>query len=239
MSKVFVTADLHLGHANIINYCNRPFKSVDEMNETLIRNWNETVGEDDRVFVLGDFGLGSRAKIIEWGRQLNGRNVLIYGNHDHHKPKTYYEAGFEHVSRWPLVIQNEYLLTHAPFEISQIDKSLDFINIHGHVHERIDLAPTVSSTSACVCVERWDYRPVELEQLRKLQSSMAYSMLRKDNDYILYRMQLVDNEGTLEIDLKTKTARKYINDFRKKVEVSLDEKDRALLNQELEGDYDI
>ena len=76
-------ADLHLGHANIIKYCNRPFSSVEEMNDALIRNWNNTIGKEDRVFFLGDFALGSKERVIEWGRMLQGRKVFIYGNHDH------------------------------------------------------------------------------------------------------------------------------------------------------------
>lgn len=167
-ARTFLVADLHLGHANIIKYCNRPFSSVEEMNDALIRNWNNTIGKEDRVFFLGDFALGSKERVIEWGRMLQGRKVFIYGNHDHQKPKVYYDAGFEHVSRWPIMIQNTYLLSHAPFGTfcnREYDGSL--INIHGHVHDKTDGAPTISKNSACVCVERWDYKPVELELIRK------------------------------------------------------------------------
>ena len=127
-SKVFITADLHLGHANIIKYCNRPYKNVEEMNEDLIKKWNGTVNENDRVFFLGDFGLGSKESVIKWGHMLNGRKVLIYGNHDHQKPQVYYDAGFEYVSKWPIVIQNTYLLSHAPFKLMW---GGPLINIHG------------------------------------------------------------------------------------------------------------
>ena len=53
-SKVFFTSDTHFYHGNIIRFCNRPFKDVDMMNETIISNWNNTVGQDDIVFHLGD-----------------------------------------------------------------------------------------------------------------------------------------------------------------------------------------
>ena len=167
--KIYITADLHLGHANIIKYCDRPYEDVEEMNNDLIRRWNETVTDNDRVFFLGDFALSSAEQIIKWGNMLNGRKVMIYGNHDHHKPKVYYEAGFEHVSKWPIVIQNRFLLSHAPmFESS--DSGVDpgnLINIHGHIHNKIEQGPTISSASACVCVERWDYTPVDLSILDK------------------------------------------------------------------------
>jgi calcineurin-like phosphoesterase family protein len=167
--RIFITSDLHLGHANIIRYCDRPYRDVNEMNEDLIRKWNNTVSKDDRVFFLGDFALGDREKTIRWGQRLNGRKVMIYGNHDHHSPQVYYDAGFEHVSKWPIVIQNTYLLSHAPFILrGDHDYWGPLINIHGHIHNKVEEGPTVSTRSACVCVERWDYRPVDLQILEKM-----------------------------------------------------------------------
>ena len=69
------------------------------MNKVLIKNWNNTVKKEDRIFVLGDFCLSGKNKIIEIGKQLNGRKTLILGNHDSASIKTYYEAGFEAVSK--------------------------------------------------------------------------------------------------------------------------------------------
>lgn len=80
-SNVFFTSDTHFNHGNIIRFCNRPFSSVEEMNEEMIRRWNETVPEDGLVFHLGDFAWGDKWKpILE---RLNGRKVLILGNHDY------------------------------------------------------------------------------------------------------------------------------------------------------------
>lgn len=166
-SKIFMTADLHLGHANIIKYCGRPYRDVNEMNEDLILRWNSVVSDNDRIFFLGDFALGDAEKTIRWGQRLNGRKVMIYGNHDHHRPKVYYEAGFEHVSKWPIVIQNKFLLSHAPMFVGS-ESGVDLgtlINIHGHIHDKIKQGPTISAKSACVCVERWNYGPVDLRIL--------------------------------------------------------------------------
>ena len=174
-ARTFLVAYLHLGHANIIKYCNRPFSSVEEMNDALIRNWNNTIGKEDRVFFLGDFALGSKERVIEWGRMLQGRKVFIYGNHDHQKPKVYYDAGFEHVSRWPIVIQNTYLLSHAPFSLPWNERYTGpLINIHGHVHDKVHEAPTISKMSACVCVERWNYMPVELDMIRRRMKEVCH-----------------------------------------------------------------
>jgi calcineurin-like phosphoesterase family protein len=71
---IFVTADLHLNHCNIIKYCNRPFKTVEEMNKTLINNWNSKVTKEDVVFHLGDFCFGPYK---EFERKLNGKIVYI------------------------------------------------------------------------------------------------------------------------------------------------------------------
>lgn len=162
--KIYITSDLHLGHSNIIRYCKRPYADVEEMNRELIKNWNSTVSDQDRVFFLGDFSLGSRESAIHFGQQLRGRKVMIYGNHDHHKPRVYHEAGFEYVSRWPIVIQNRYLLSHAPM-FDNISNGIgigDLINIYGHIHDNVEQGQTITARSACVCLERWDYRPVEL-----------------------------------------------------------------------------
>lgn len=76
--NIFFISDLHLGHSNIIKYDERPFIDIDEMNEKIIENWNNKVGEDDIVFNLGDVSFYSNELIY----QLNGIQYLIKGNHD-------------------------------------------------------------------------------------------------------------------------------------------------------------
>ena len=96
--KVFFTSDTHFNHTNIIQYCQRPFKSTDEMNEAIIDNWNSVVGEEDTVFHLGDFCLGSSA---EWNKilnRLNGKIYLILGNHDLKNIRQGFIERFEHIA---------------------------------------------------------------------------------------------------------------------------------------------
>lgn len=79
---IWFTSDTHFSHENIIHFCHRPFKSVEEMNEQLIKNWNARVAKDDVVYHLGDFSWGgsdNSSRILE---QLNGKIHLIFGNHD-------------------------------------------------------------------------------------------------------------------------------------------------------------
>lgn len=79
---VFYTADLHFGHANIIALDQRPFESIDEMDEELVRRWNKKVREDDTVYFLGDFCFRSKKQPWEYAERLNGKKVLIVGNHE-------------------------------------------------------------------------------------------------------------------------------------------------------------
>ena len=86
--KVFIISDTHFGHENIIKYCNRPFSSVEEMDEKMIKNWNETVSNNDVVLHLGDFGLGKKEYIASIVKRLNGKKILIMGNHDNWSEQT-------------------------------------------------------------------------------------------------------------------------------------------------------
>ena len=83
--KLFLTSDSHLGHFNICKYCHRPFQSRSEMDQTLIKNWNEVVPEDGIVVHCGDFMLPHNEDIKEYNKYLNrlhGRVLLLRGNHD-------------------------------------------------------------------------------------------------------------------------------------------------------------
>jgi calcineurin-like phosphoesterase family protein len=81
MSTTFFTGCTHFDHENIIKLAGRPFSSVDEMNEELVRRWNAVVGADDVVYHLGDVGW-SNHKLKHWLSRLNGRKIILLGNHD-------------------------------------------------------------------------------------------------------------------------------------------------------------
>ena len=151
--KTYIISDTHFNHYNIIKYCDRPFKTVEEMNQTIINNWNEIVKPDDIVWHLGDIGLGSKDKVAPLVKRLNGRKRLIKGNHDNLADSTYREMGFEYVSKYPIVLGN-YILSHHP-----LVPAPPYINLYGHVHDK-----TVDTEySKCVCVEVTDYKPIELK----------------------------------------------------------------------------
>ena len=80
--KIFFVSDTHFCHENIIKYCKRPFKSIEENDEELIRRWNEKVPEDGIVFHLGDVAFGDRERVDNILKRLNGKIYLVIGNHD-------------------------------------------------------------------------------------------------------------------------------------------------------------
>ena len=121
----------------------------------LIDYWNETVRNDDIVWFLGDFVLGGRNVLNDYASKLKGRKRIILGNHDNLKDKDYLEAGFEFVSRWPVVLAQHIILSHAPLP----SVPTGFYNIFGHVHSAAAV-PTQTENTRCVCVERQGMRPI-------------------------------------------------------------------------------
>lgn len=85
MRNYFWTADTHFSHKNIIMHCNRPFENIHEMDETIIKNWNDKVGKQDIVFHLGDFAW---KESLEYLKRLNGDIRIVLGNHDRDILKT-------------------------------------------------------------------------------------------------------------------------------------------------------
>lgn len=119
MSEVFVTSDLHLNHANIIWYCNRPFGSVEEMNRAITDNWNNAVQPADTVYILGDFAMGDRSKIPALLARLNGYKILVLGNHDNKKDYQH----FDNVTplRWGHIHQSvTFTMQHHPLRDGDI-----------------------------------------------------------------------------------------------------------------------
>ena len=140
-SGVFFTSDTHFGHANILKFCNRPYETVEEMNEKLIENWNSVVQPGDTVFHLGDFALNlpveNIAKILD---RLNGKIHLIAGNHDGRiLENRFLSARFESIE-WQrqIVIENrQIILNHYPFlcyggSLRSPEKAV--WQLFGHVH---------------------------------------------------------------------------------------------------------
>lgn len=124
---IFVISDLHLGHANIIRYCSRPFlySDVEEMNSVLIRNWNSVIGPETRVCHLGDLRYGKESlSVSRYRDRLSGAITFIEGNHDDHELETVRSLTLEYDGF-------SFLLIHDPAEAPP---SFDGWVIHGHYH---------------------------------------------------------------------------------------------------------
>ena len=162
--KIFLIGDLHFNHRNIIKYCSRPFNGVEDMNEQLIKNWNSVVGANDIVYVVGDFALCGKQKIIEIGQCLNGRKRLVLGNHDQASIETYRAAGFEFVYNHPIVLDEFYVVSHEP--MIGFSPNMPFANIFAHVHDN-PAYTDYSEQSFCVSAERIAYTPIDFEEVKK------------------------------------------------------------------------
>lgn len=136
MSKFYFTSDQHFRHNNILKFENRPYSSIEEMEEELINSWNSTVSKNDIVYHLGDFVFGGITKWREVLPKLNGRIILIKGNHDNDKVvrKALSEGLIDElhmVGHYFKHEKNEFWLTHYPMEIGLRPNKW---SIHGHIH---------------------------------------------------------------------------------------------------------
>ena len=155
-NRTFVTSDLHLGHYNIIEYCNRPFRRLDEMNNTLINNWNSQVKAKDTVFFLGDLAFGKHSKTDDWIDQLNGNIIFFKGNHDASQTIQFFTSAIVTFGDIP------FYLTHDPYSVPQTWRGWI---IHGHHHNNIpDKYPFIHYRlkTVNVSVELTTYAPVDI-----------------------------------------------------------------------------
>ena len=170
---IYLIADTHFGHKNIIDYEDRPFANVSEMNKTLIENWNSKVSENDTVYHLGDFALTATKKYFNIFDKLNGKKFLIRGNHDKQsRTKLIDRMGFEDVFE-KYEYDKDIFFTHKPIEVKKYQ-----LNIHGHIHGLFyENSRWKDSNHICVSVELTNYEPISMKTL------MSLIVLRKLGEY--------------------------------------------------------
>ncbi len=160
--STYVYSDPHFDSEKIINYCNRPFKSVTDMNEALIANYNSVVGKNDLCYWLGDIMYGAtKDKVRKVLSLMHGRKYLILGNHDRgHRVNWWLSAGFDKVFENPVYLAQHYImLSHEP--LPEFGNMPPIVNYHGHIHiQDYDFANHKQCIN--VSVERTNYRPVPL-----------------------------------------------------------------------------
>lgn len=163
MGEVFLTADTHFGHETILKLEKRPFADIDIMDKEIIKNWNSVVTPKDTVFHLGDVSFRNKQQTTEIIHKLNGRKILICGNHDLSRSNSWWlDVGFNEVYRYPIVYNEFCILGHKP--PSYYNDATAYFYAFGHVHTS-EMYRTLTKQTACVCTERWDYKPVNMNKV--------------------------------------------------------------------------
>lgn len=162
MAEKWFISDTHFFHENIIQYCGRPFANAEMMNVYMIVEWNKLVQPQDRVYHLGDVGLGFGGDDKKLGNllsQLNGHKRLILGNHDNAKSPAL-QKHFDKIELWYGQKEWGFTCSHIPLEIEHLRDG--DVNVHGHIHNNLKEGRYINA-----CVEHNLYRPIHIEEIFK------------------------------------------------------------------------
>lgn len=181
MPATFLVSDTHFGHAGVCRFTRndgvtklRPWDTPEEMDEEMIRRWNDRVRPSDKVYHLGDVVINRKA--LRTLHRLNGDKVLIRGNHDIFRDDEY-RTYFRELRAYHVL--NGMILSHIPIHEASLGRF--GVNIHGHLHaNRVTKARGVDAQTGevlysdtvdvryhCVCVEQTDFAPILLEDVIK------------------------------------------------------------------------
>lgn len=168
----FYTSDLHLGHKKILEYENRPFDSVEEMDEYIIYKWNAKVKKGDDVYILGDFGFVDGERANELLSRLNGKKYLIKGNHDYYflNDKKFDSSKFVWIKDYAHVKDGENIIYMFHYPIAVWDrKHYGSLHFYGHVHSNTEthhpLTADIGPNAFNVGCDIHGYEPMSLEEL--------------------------------------------------------------------------
>lgn len=130
---IYYISDMHFGHRNIIRFDERPFADIEQMNEIIIKNWNERVNNEDTVYVLGDAFFKGEEASIEIMKRLNGHKRLVRGNHDRVHGRLRFE--WEAINDYEEIKDGEYnvVLSHYPMMFYN-RQHYGAVMLYGHVH---------------------------------------------------------------------------------------------------------
>lgn len=166
----YFIADTHFKHQNILKLSNRPFATIEEHDEALIKNWNDTVKPDDEIYILGDFTMSRKGKDANaLLSRLNGKKYLIKGNHEHYLNdpefdmsnyewvKDYFELRYDKI---------QFVLFHYPILEWNgfFQKSL---HLYGHVHNTREdyFTNTLDARAVNVGVDMTHFKPIAITEL--------------------------------------------------------------------------
>ncbi len=166
--NTFLVSDTHFGHHGVCKFTNadgskmRPWDNIEEMDEALVKNWNEAVRPKDKVYHLGDVVINRRALPIM--ERCNGDKVLIKGNHDIFR-LVEYARYFRDIRAYHVL--DRFTMSHIPVHPGSLGRF--WANVHGHLHSGNVMLPdnTRDLRYLCVCVEQTGYRPISLEEVKE------------------------------------------------------------------------
>ncbi len=160
--RTWFTADLHLGHANVIKHCDRPFLSVGEMDYRLIEKWNAVVLPDDDIWHLGDFAFRGTNAPGDYLARLTSRKHLIHGNHDSAECRA--DAGWASSQQMAEVMVDGIRIVLLHYAMRTWPKAHHgSLHLYGHSHGALP----GDRQSLDVGVDCWDFRPVSLDEIRR------------------------------------------------------------------------
>jgi len=191
MNKIWFTSDTHFGHTNILKFGKgRPFSNIEEMDETIIQHWNETVSEGDRVYHLGDFSFSKPERTLDIAKMLKGQKFLVEGNHD------------KSDRRFSSVLLKEFVWVKPYFKLKVEDKDHEAgrqnivlfhyaieswdtrhygtWHLHGHSHGNL-LSPDWQQRLD-VGVDMHDFRPISYEQVKEHMKTKTFKQLDHHSD---------------------------------------------------------
>jgi len=157
---IWVTADLHLGHEEVLGFTKRPWKNIDRHDNAVIKNAHRLVRPQDVYIIIGDLtltGSSNANRIRRYISRLPGRKILVLGNHDHMKAKWYVKAGFE-LATTALVLPGGVLVVHDPQEAAEWPREKPVVC--GHWHDTFMVVDNVVNAG----IDVWGYDPIPLEK---------------------------------------------------------------------------
>ena len=184
--KKYIIADTHFNHKNIIDYCNRPFNDIDEMECEIINRWNNKVNSNDDVYILGDVFYRYKKDRADFLKKLNGRLHLIIGNHDFEILKN--EAAlacFESTEKLKQIVDNgrRVVMCHYPM-VSWNMKHFGSYHVYGHVHSKVNevtlfmIKQELAFNAGCMIN---NYEPCTLEELEENNQTFLKRILEENN----------------------------------------------------------
>jgi calcineurin-like phosphoesterase family protein len=171
-TMIYFTADTHFCHKNVIESCNRPFDNIEQMNQTLIDNWNSRVKAEDEIYILGDFfWRGKISEANEILEKLKGRKYMLRGNHDFFlDDKDFNKTHFEWIKDYHVLKYQwkKIILFHYP--IWEWEGYLrGSIHLHGHVHDNAGIyhrgTEALGKQAINVGVDVHGYYPISIEEV--------------------------------------------------------------------------